>query len=169
MVDFWREPGGVYSVFMLEDVASDKRLDVGSVISSTVPFKIVLQKGLTVDFEKSPGLGLFGKSGAGKTTTLLSFLAQFLAGGSQVYLVDGKNELQALSNVLQRASGVSDVLSMLGYVVAQMEQREDFLGKEGARRGRLGLKASEVGLIPLVVAIDAVSYTHLTLPTNREV
>lgn len=154
VVDFWREPGGVYSVFILEDVASDKRLDVTSVISSTVPFKIVLQKGLTVDFEKSPGLGLFGKSGAGKTTTLLSVLAQFLAGGSQVYLVDGKNELQALSNVLQRASGVSDVLSMLGYVVAQMEQREAFLGQEGARQGRLGLKASEVGLVPLVVAID---------------
>lgn len=154
VVDFWREPGGVYSVFILEDVASDKRLDVTSVISSAVPFKIVLQKGLIVDFEKSPGLGLFGKSGAGKTTTLLAFLAQFLAGGSQVYLVDGKNELQALSNVLQRASGVSDVLSMLGYVVAQMEQREDFLGKEGARQQRLGLKASEVGLTPLVVAID---------------
>ena len=154
VVDFWREPGGVYSVFILEDIASDKRLDVTSVISSAVPFKIVLQKGLIVDFEKSPGLGLFGKSGAGKTTTLLSFLAQFLAGGSQVYLVDGKNELQALSNVLQRASGVSDVLSMLGYVVAQMEQREDFLGKEGARQQRLGLKASEVGLTPLVVAID---------------
>lgn len=154
VVDFWREPGGVYSVFILENVASDKRLDVTSVISSAVPFKIVLQKGLIVDFEKSPGLGLFGKSGAGKTTTLLSFLAQFLAGGSQVYLVDGKNELQALSNVLQRASGVSDVLSMLGYVVAQMEQREDFLGKGGARQGRLGLKASDVGLVPLVVAID---------------
>ena len=71
-----------------------------------------------------------------------------------MYLVDGKNELQALSNVLQRASGVSDVLSMLGYVVAQMEQREDFLGKEGARQQRLGLKASDVGLTPLVVAID---------------
>lgn len=154
VVDFWREPGGVYSVFILENVASDKRLDVTSVISSAVPFKIVLQKGLIVDFEKSPGLGLFGKSGAGKTTTLLSFLSQFLAGGSQVYLVDGKNELQALSNVLQRASGVSDVLSMLGYVVAQMEQREDFLGEEGARQGRLGLKASDVGLVPLVVAID---------------
>lgn len=154
VVDFWREPGGVYSVFILEDVGSDKRLDVTSVISSAVPFKIVLQKGLIVDFEKSPGLGLFGKSGAGKTTTLISFLAQFLAGGSQVYLVDGKNELQALSNVLQRASGVSDVLSMLGYVVAQMEQREDFLGKEGGRQQRLGLKASDVGLTPLVVAID---------------
>ncbi len=39
----------------------------------------------------------------------------------------------------------------LGYVVAQMEQREDFLGK--ARQERLSLKASEVGLIPLLVAI----------------
>ncbi len=34
-----------------------------------------------------------------------------------------------------------------------MEQREeDFLGKR-ARQGRLGLRASEVGLTPLVVAI----------------
>ncbi len=60
---------GVYSVFISEDVASDKRLDVTSV-SSAVPLG-VLQKGLTVDFEESPGLGLFGKSGAGKATTLL--------------------------------------------------------------------------------------------------
>ncbi len=37
---------------------------------SAVPFKIVLQK-LTVDFEKSPGLGLFGKSGAGKQQRFL--------------------------------------------------------------------------------------------------
>ncbi len=43
---------------------------------------------------------------------------------------------------------VSDVLSMLGYVVAQMEQREDFLKQRGGTSG-LGLKASEVGLIPL--------------------
>ncbi len=35
-----------------------------------------------------------------------------------------------------------------------MEQRGGLLKQEGARRGRLGLKASEVGLIPLVVAID---------------
>ncbi len=42
---------GVYSVFILEDVASDKRWAVTSVISSAVPFKIILQKGLTVDFE----------------------------------------------------------------------------------------------------------------------
>ncbi len=55
----------------------------------------------------------------------------------------GKNELQALSNVLQRASGVSDVLSMLGYMPAQMDN-EKTSGKEGARQGRLGLRAGRV-------------------------
>ncbi len=41
-----------------------------SVISSTVPFKIVLQKGSTVDFEKSQ-VWLFGKSGSRKNKQLL--------------------------------------------------------------------------------------------------
>ncbi len=75
-----------------------------------------------------------------KTTTLLAFLA-WLWQVAPIYLVDGKNvELQALSTSWPMPLGVSDVLSMLGYVVAQMEQREDFLGKEGARQGRLGLR-----------------------------
>ncbi len=43
---------------------------------------------------------------------------------------------------------------MLGYVVAQKWSNERTSYKEGARQGRLGPKASEVGLIPLVVAID---------------
>ncbi len=68
---FGRKPGASHSVFMLEDVASDKRLDVGSVISSTVPFKIV-HKGLTVDFEKSRNAGLL-VSREQVVTTLLSF------------------------------------------------------------------------------------------------
>ncbi len=45
--------------------------------------------------------------------------------------MDGRLSFE--SNVLQRASGVSDVLSMLGYVVAQMEQRRHFLKKEHVR------------------------------------
>ncbi len=54
-------------------------------------FKIVLQRERLLILKSLPGLGLFGKSGAGKeTTTLLAFLAQFLAGGSQVCLVDGR-------------------------------------------------------------------------------
>ncbi len=69
----------------------DKRLDVTSVIA--VPFKIVLQKGLIVDFEKSPGLGLFGVR-AGKQQRfcfLGSILGRWLPGRLPV---DGKNELR---------------------------------------------------------------------------
>ncbi len=51
VVDFGKNLGGVYSVFVLEDVLLISAIDVGSVISSTVPFKIVLQA-TTVDFER---------------------------------------------------------------------------------------------------------------------
>ncbi len=85
---------GVYSVFILEDVASDKRLDV-LLLFPLWCLLIVCRKGLTVALKKSPGLGLLGKSGAGKTTTLLlSWLTWQVA---PCGLVDGKNELQALS------------------------------------------------------------------------
>ncbi len=47
------EPGGVYSVFIARIIASDKRLDSRLLLfSRALPLKIVLQKGLTVDFEK---------------------------------------------------------------------------------------------------------------------
>ncbi len=61
-----------------------------SVISSVVPFKIVLQKGGLLILKKSPSLACL-VSQIGKTTTPLAFLAQFLAVVAQVYLVDGKN------------------------------------------------------------------------------
>ncbi len=66
--------GCFYSVFILRDVASDKRLDVTCYFSA-VPFKIVLQKGLTVDL-KSSRSGLFASQSRKQQRFLLS-LAQF--------------------------------------------------------------------------------------------
>ncbi len=124
---------------MLEDVASDKRWSVGSVISSTVPFKIVLQ-GAYCRFWKVSGLSLFGKSGQVRQQRF--FLSSSIL-VSQVYLVDEKNELQSSSlTVLQRASGVSDVLYAWLCCSSKMGN-EDFPGQGGHRQGgRLGLKAS---------------------------
>ncbi len=88
---------------------------------------------------------MFGRSGAGKTTDALAFLAQFLAGGSQVYLVDPVETSFRLflASSPGDASGVSDVAPCLKYVVAPNgATREDFLGKEGARqKGRLELRS----------------------------
>ncbi len=92
-----------------------------SVISSAVPFKIVLQKGLTVDFEKSQVLACLVSQEQEKQQRFLLSWLEFLAGGSQVYLVDSKNELQALSNdpnVLR-----SQRPFYARHVVAQMGQR----------------------------------------------
>ena len=154
VVDFWREPGSTYSVFLFEDVASDKKLELEKVVKKSSSFCLKLQKGLDVDFEKSPGLGLFGRSGSGKTTTLLAFLFQFLQNGGQVCLIDGKNELQVLDNLVNRAFRLDEIIKLLEIAVSELERREALLSQASAQSGRLGLKASEIALNPLVVAVD---------------
>ena len=154
VVDYWREPGGVYSIFVLEDVASDKRLDLEKMHKNSFSFCLKLQKGLEVDFERSPGLGLFGRSGSGKTTTLLAFLFQFLRNGAQICLIDGKNELQVLDNLVNRAFRLDEIINLLEIAVNELERREAILSKESAQSGRLGLKASDIALNPFIVAVD---------------
>jgi hypothetical protein len=154
VVDYWREPGGVYSIFVLEDVASDKRLDLEKMHKNSFSFCLKLQKGLEVDFERSPGLGLFGRSGSGKTTTLLAFLFQFLRNGAQICLIDGKNELQVLDRMVNRAFRLDEIIKILEIAVNELERREALLSKASAQSGRLGLKASEIALNPFIVAVD---------------
>lgn len=154
VVDFWREPGATYSIFLLEDVATDKKLDLEKMNKNSSSFCLKLQKGLEVDFERSPGLGLFGRSGSGKTTTLLAFLFQFLQNGSQVCLIDGKNELQVLDKMVNRAFKLDAIINLLEIGVSELERRETLLSKASAQSGRLGLKASEIALNPFVVAVD---------------
>lgn len=154
VVDFWREPGSTYSVFLFEDVASDKKLELEKVVKKSSSFCLKLQKGLDVDFEKNPGLGLFGRSGSGKTTTLLAFLFQFLMNGAQVCLIDGKNELQILDNLVKRAYRLDTIMNLLEIAVSELERREALLSEASAQSGRLGLRASEIALNPFVIAVD---------------
>ena len=155
VVDFWREPGATYSIFLLEDVATDKKLELEKINNySYTKFCINIQKGLEVDFERSPGLGLFGRSGSGKTTTLLAFLFQFLRNGAQICLIDGKNELQILDNLVNRASKLDNIIKLLEIAVNELERREALLSKASAQSGRLGLRASEIALNPFVIAVD---------------
>ncbi len=88
MVNFGEIRGRLFCPYAR--VVASVALGVGSVISSTVlPTDCSAREALSILKERYQVLGLFGKSGSSETTTLLSFLAQFL-GGSQVYLVDGK-------------------------------------------------------------------------------
>lgn len=154
VVDFWREPGSTYSVFLFEDVGTDKKLELEKIVKNPSQFFLKLQKGLEVDFEKSPGLGVFGRSGSGKTTTLLAFLFQFLQNGGQVCLIDGKNELQVLDKLVNRAFKLDTIINLLEIAVNELERREAILSKASAQSGRLGLKASDIALNPFIVAVD---------------
>ncbi len=131
---------GVYSVFILEDVV-DKRLDVTSVISSAVPLRLFCRKRFDCWFWKSPGLACLVSQEQEQQRFLLSWL-KFLAGGSQVYLVDGKNE--ALLNVLQRAFWVSD--PFYARLCCSSNGATRRLPKEGARQDARAARAGEVGL-----------------------
>lgn len=154
VVDFWREPGSTYSVFLFEDVGTDKKLELEKIVKNPSQFFLKLQKGLEVDFEKSPGLGLFGRSGSGKTTTLLAFLFQFLMNGAQICLIDGKNELQVLDKLVKRAYRLDTIINLLEIAVNELERRETLLSQASAQSGRLGLRASEIALNPFIVAVD---------------
>ena len=51
----------------------------------------------------------------------------------------------------------------------QSDEDEVIITTERRRKKRKGLKDQQLSSLPTVDHIHAVSYTHLTLPTNREV
>ncbi len=125
VVDFG-EPGVFIPVFILEDVASDKRLDVTSVISLWMLFKIVLQKAwLLILKSLRSWKRLVSQEQENNNASCFSWLNSWQV-APRFTLVDSRTSFRLFPNVW-RASG-SRRRSMLGYVVAQMEQREDFLG-----------------------------------------
>ncbi len=109
---------------ILEDVVSDKCLD--DLLFPLRCLKIVLQKGLTVDFEKVSRSWLVCKSEQEKQQCFRS-LVHLLAGGSQVYLVTARTSFVPFCPATALESLI--ILSMLGYVGAQMEH-ENILGKK---------------------------------------
>ncbi len=80
---------------------------------------------------------MFGKSGAGKTTALLAFLAQFLAVKPRFYLVDGRTASGSFLTSLQRASRSLTSLSMLSiFVVNGATRRLPWAKKESNVRAQ---------------------------------
>ncbi len=71
------EPGVFIRSLSPEDVASDKRLDDFCYFLCSA-FKIVLQEGLTVDFEKSQVLACLVKSRSRKNNNASCFLGSIL-------------------------------------------------------------------------------------------
>ncbi|MCK4026732.1 hypothetical protein HCC72_11445, partial [Streptococcus suis] len=120
-----------------------------------------LQEGLTINLADKPHLFFYGKSGSGKSTSLISVLVQALMWpGAEIYIGDPKNEFNALSEfypVDRIAVEVADVLSMLVHVCNLISERQKLVADGVRKHQKMGLRAYDLGIAPVVVMIDEVS------------
>ena len=120
-----------------------------------------LQKDLTINLADNPHLIFFGKSGSGKSTSLISvFMQALMWSGSQIYIADPKREFSALSDFypLDRLAVEADeVIAMLNRVCDIVKDRQIVVSDGVKERQQMGLRAYDLGLSPVVVMIDEVS------------
>ncbi len=100
-------------------------------------------EGLTVDFEESPGLGLFGKSGQENNNFLLSWLNSWQV-APKVSWWTSKNELNLLASTTRTLGLLTSFHARLCCKLKR--SNEDFLGKEETS-GAFELRASEWDLL----------------------
>lgn len=151
---------GTYYDFLLEDVSLDRTFrprTANDLIAS--PYLLKLQEGLEINLSKLPHIAIWGKSGSGKTTVLMSIIAQVLSSGSELLFLDGKTEFSSFSVFYPSekiATDNSNVLRLLERVVSEVKQRQQVVADEVKRRNQLGLTGYNVGLKPIVIIGDEI-------------
>ncbi|MDW8760335.1 FtsK/SpoIIIE domain-containing protein [Streptococcus suis] len=155
-------PDGNEYKLVLEDVGTDKTWRPATLEEMKQPSHILkLQKGLTINLADKPHLFFYGKSGSGKSTSLISVLIQALMWQSaEIYIGDPKNEFNALSEFYPTdriAVEIADVLSMLEHVCNLISERQKLVADGVREHQKMGLRAYDLGIAPVVVMIDEVS------------
>lgn len=124
------------------------------------PYELVLQKDLKINLAKSPHLAVWGASGFGKTTVLLSLIAQMLSCGTDLRFIDGKNEFSSLAEFYPSSKIVSDqdeILQMLAVICKKLiPARQKIVAAEVNKQKKFGLRGYDIGLRPVVIVADEV-------------
>lgn len=151
---------GLTYKFVLEDMATDKTWRPATVEDVTAEkYVITLQEGLTVRLDERAHIAVWGKTGSKKTTVLLGMILQLFSMGADIRFIDGKDEFssfQGFYSVEKIVSDPEDVFRQLEDVLAIIKERQKIIADEVQKRQKIGLKASEVGLRPVVVVADEI-------------
>lgn len=150
VIDFIENENKMDFTFILENVKVEKRL-VPQTINELLEddlYKFKLSTDLSVDFNKTPHLICTGVTGSGKSTFLISLLAQcYNRNNINIHLIDPKREFVSLGSI----SEPIEILDKLKLIVEEMEQRELEVGQKITE---LGQNAKSFGYSPTIIFID---------------
>ena len=164
---------GLFYRFVLEDVASDKTWRPATLKQMKQPSHVLtLQEGLKINLADFPHIICWGKSGAGKSTTLISLLVQALMWSkSEIYIVDPKNEFNAMSEFYPAnriAVEIDDVLRMLAYVCDKISSHQKIVVEGVKIHQKMGLCAYDLGLPPIVVMADEIGSLVASIDSRQK-
>lgn len=162
---------GLTYKFVLEDVASDKTWRPATLQDVQADkYSLMLQAGLVISLAERPHISVWGKTGSKKTTVLLGMILQFFGMGADVRFIDGKDEFSAFNDFYPSdkiISNVDDVLGLIDEILAIVKERQQIMARESKKRQKMGLKASDVGLCPVVLVADEIG-SVVALMDNKQ-
>ena len=151
---------GLFYKFVLEDVGTDKTWRPATLEDiKAEKYIIKLQKGLKINLSERAHIAIWGKTGSKKTTVLFGIILQLFSMGADVRFIDGKDEFSSFKGFYPADKIVSDidpVFEQLKDILAIIKERQQIMADEVQKRQKIGLKASEIGLQPVVLVADEI-------------
>lgn len=151
---------GLFYNFVLEDVGTDKTWRPATMDDiKAEKYIIKLQEGLEINLSERAHIAVWGKTGSKKTTLLFGIILQLFSMGADVRFIDGKDEFSSFKGFYPADKIVSDidpVFEQLEDILAIIKERQQIMANEVQKRQKIGLKASEVGLRPVVLVADEI-------------
>lgn len=149
---------GLWYEFGAEDVATDRTWRPATPAELVQPSHVLkLQEGLTINLADQPHIIVWGKSGSGKTTVLLSIIAQLIGHKANIFFLDGKDEFSAFKNFYPSEKIATEneaILELLADVCATLTERQAIVSEAVRERKKLGLRGYDIGLAPVVLIVD---------------
>lgn len=159
--------------FLLTNVGENKTF-IPKSISDLVqkPYVFKLQEGLEINFARAPHLSCYGATGSGKSTVLLSMIAQCLSNGTDLYFIDKKFEFSSLAVFYPKskiAMTNADILKVLQHVVDDvLVERQEKVAAEVKKRRKMGLTGYDLGLKPVVIFGDEIGSVVASMDSKQK-